>query len=332
MKKRFALAAVGSVLMTALLAGCAGNASESNSEESMFGQVSGSASEQEATSEQETTSEQPSENQDNSKNEEQKPQDDTASSGYDGFKAGTAKAKYTGAGDRTAYLETSLCLEKGKSYTMDEIISALEGATDYKKSSDPTYTTIDCGSDGVQELLVQTSFDPEFTLYMIIKDINGELTICFDQDGWSRSDVQVETDGTVMSSGSGGANVHVWDQAFIDADGEYHFYYGCEETLTLYDSYYLYDKADYKEMSVDGLDVDHIGIRDYYFEPDYEDRTHYYEYFMLDDNYNDITTDADYDDSNPVKARFKEYGVDTYSAAQIKDMLDSRAAEIGYSK
>ena len=61
---------------------------------------------------------------------------------------------------------------------------------------------------------------------MIIKDINGELTICFDQDAWSRCDVQVEADGTIKSSGSGGATVHSWDEAFVDANGEYHFYYG----------------------------------------------------------------------------------------------------------
>ena len=175
MKKGFAAAAIGSVLMTALLAGCAGNASESNNEGSMFEQVSGSDLEQADASEQEPISEQASDNQENVKNEEQNPQADTASSGYDGFKAGTAKAKYTGAGDRTAYLETSLCLEKGKSYTMDEIISALEGATDYKKSSEPTYTMIDCGSDGVQELLVQTS--TESLLSALIR-MDGPEVMC----------------------------------------------------------------------------------------------------------------------------------------------------------
>ena len=327
MKKRLIAVVVSSaLLMTALLSGCAGNADESKNDNSLFEQVS------ETNSEQESTPEQPSESQDNANEDEQSPQAEASSSLYDDFKAGTAKAKYTGAGDRTSCIETDLCLEKGKSYTMDEIVGAIEGSGEFKKSSDPAYSMIDCGSDGVQELLVQTSFDPEFTLFMIIKDINGELTICFDQDAWSRSDVQVEADGTIKSSGSGGATVHCWDEAFVDANGEYHFYYGCDETLTLFDSYYLYNKADYQEMSIDGLDVDHIGIRDYYFEPEYEDRTHYYEYFMISDNFDDVTTEADYEDSNPVKARFKEYGVETYTAAQIQELLNTRAAEIGYRK
>ena len=299
MKKRVVMTVIGAALMTVMLAGCAQNAEDAEGGSSLFEQTSDAES---------------------------------GSSLYDDFKAGNAKAKYTGAGDRTSYLETSLCLEKGKSYTMDEIVSALEGSTDYKKASDTTYTMIDCGSDGVSEMLTETFFDPEFTLYMIIKDIDGELVICFDQDAWSRSDLQVEADGKISSGGSGGAAIHIVDYAFVDAKGDYKFFYGCEETLTLYNDIYLYDKTDYQVLPVDGLDVDHIGIRDYYFEADYEQRTHYYEYFMINDNYEDVTTDADYEDSNPVKQKFAECGVKTYTHADIEALLNARAADIGYKR
>jgi hypothetical protein len=312
MKKRIATAVVAGMLMTAILAGCGKSADNTQANNSLFEQVSESGSEQ-------------SEN-------AQSQQTESESSLYDDFKAGNAKAKYTGAGDRTSYLETSLCLEKGKSYTMDEIVSALEGSTEYKKSSDTTYTMIDCGSDGIPEMLTETFFDPEFTLYMIIKDIDGELVICFDQDAWSRSDLQVEADGKISSGGSAGAAVHIMDYAYVDAKGDYKFFYGCEETLTLYNDIYLYDKTDYQVLPVDGLDVDHIGIRDYYFEADYEQRTHYYEYFMINDNYEDVTTDADYEDSNPVKQKFSECGVKTYTHADIEALLNARAADIGYKR
>jgi hypothetical protein len=312
MKKRIATAVVAGVLMTAILAGCGKSADNAQINSSLFEQVSESGSEK-------------SEN-------AQSQQAESGSSLYDDFKAGNAKAKYTGAGDRTSYLETSLCLEKGKSYTMGEIISALEGSTDYKKASDTTYTMIDCGSDGIPEMLTETFFDPEFTLYMIIKDIDGELVICFDQDAWSRSEVQVEADGKISSGGSAGAAVHIMDYAYVDAKGDYKFFYGCEETLTLYNDIYLYDKTDYQVLPVDGLDVDHIGIRDYYFEADYEQRTHYYEYFMINDNYEDVTTDADYEDSNPVKQKFSECGVKTYTHADIEALLNARAADIGYKR
>lgn len=312
MKKRIATAVVAGVLMAAILAGCGKSADNEQANSSLFEQVSESGSEQ-------------SEN-------AQSQQAESGSSLYDDFKAGNAKAKYTGAGDRTSYLETSLCLEKGKSYTMDEIVSALEGSTEYKKASDTTYTMIDCGSDGIPEMLTETFFDPEFTLYMIIKDIDGELVICFDQDAWSRSDLQVEADGKISSGGSAGAAVHIMDYAYVDAKGDYKFFYGCEETLTLYNDIYLYDKTDYQVLPVDGLDVDHIGIRDYYFEADYEKRTHYYEYFMINDNYEDVTTDADYEDSNPVKQKFSECGVKTYTHADIEALLNARAADIGYKR
>ena len=92
MKKRIATAVVAGMLMTAILAGCGKSADNEQANSSLFEQVSESGS---------------------------------GSSLYDDFKAGNAKAKYTGAGDRTSYLDTSLCLEKSKSYTMDEIVSAL---------------------------------------------------------------------------------------------------------------------------------------------------------------------------------------------------------------
>ncbi|WP_026519299.1 hypothetical protein [Butyrivibrio sp. FCS006] len=328
MKKRIATAVVAGVLMTAILAGCGKSADNAQANNSLFEQVSESGSEQSENAQSEAAPEVKEESQ----SDAQSQQAESESSLYDDFKAGNAKAKYTGAGDRTSYLETSLCLEKGKSYTMDEIVSALEGSTDYKKASDTTYTMIDCGSDGIPEMLTETFFDPEFTLYMIIKDIDGELVICFDQDAWSRSDLQVEADGKISSGGSGGAAIHIVDYAFVDAKGDYKFFYGCEETLTLYNDIYLYDKTDYQVLPVDGLDVDHIGIRDYYFEADYEQRTHYYEYFMINDNYEDVTTDADYEDSNPVKQKFNECGVKTYTHADIEALLNARAADIGYKR
>ena len=83
-------------------------------------------------------------------------------------------------------------------------------------------------------------------------------------------------------------------------------------------------------ISVDGLDGDHIAIDDYYFEADYEDREHYYTYYIVDDDYNDVTTEADYDDSNELKKRFAEKGIKTYSRKEMDKMIKDRAEEIGY--
>ncbi|MCR5402366.1 MAG: hypothetical protein K6E91_00905 [Butyrivibrio sp.] len=255
---------------------------------------------------------------------------------YEDFKKGNAKVRYRGTADLASNIPTTQLLEVGKSYTMDEIVALIEKSDEYrdlKLSSDIIYREIDCGSDGVPELLAEASFGDEFTLFMIIKEIDGELVMCFDQDSWSRSSIVVNANGTIEGSGSGGAAIHVADYAFVDASGDYKYYYGCEETLTLYGDIYAYKTAeDYVVIPSEGLDNDHLGIRDYYFEADYDKRNHYYEYFVIDDNYNDVTTDADYDDSNELKKKFTEAGIRTYTKAEMDQMLKDRAKEIGYPK
>ena len=251
---------------------------------------------------------------------------------YEAFKLGKAKAIYRGTGDMASYLEVSKALEKGEAYTIDEIGKAVERPDENMQfNSTIDFTTIDCGQDGAPELLVEAGFGDEFSLLMIIKQIDDELVICFDQDTWSRSYVEVKPDGTIEGSGSNGANAHVVDYAYVDHNGDYKYYYGLEETLTLFGDIYAYTKGtDYKTISSEGLDGDHLGIRDFYFEADYDKREHYYNYFVLDDNYDDVTTDADYDDSNELKKRFTEAGIKTYTKAEMDKMIKDRAAEIGY--
>ena len=261
----------------------------------------------------------------------------SASDLYESFKSGTAKAKYRGTGDMTSYLETAAALEVGQSYTMEEIAEALKTVGEYADMGldvkNTEYRLIDCGQDGVPELLVEAQLGDEFMLIMILKEIDGELVICFDQDAWSRSNTVVNSDGTIESGGSGGASLHYYDYAFVDANGDYKYYYGVEETSSMYDSYYAYKKGeDFVEISAEGLDWEHTGVRDYYFEPDYRERDNYYTYYLMDDEYMDVTTDADYDDSNILKQRFTEAGIRVYTQAEINDMIVSRGKEIGWPR
>ena len=255
---------------------------------------------------------------------------------YEAFKNGNAKARYRGTGDMTSYLETAAALEVGRSYTVEEIAEALKTVGEYKDvitSVSADYSMIDCGQDGVPELLAEAHLGDEFRLYLIIKEIDGELVICFDQDAWSRSDTVVNSDGTIETGGSGGALLHYVDYSFVDVNGDYRYYYGVEETSSLYGGYYAYKKGeDFVEIATDDLDWEHIGVRDYYFEPDYRTRDNYYTYFLMDGQYMDVTTDADYDDSNVLKQRFKEAGIKVYTMAEINDMLVSRGKEIGWPR
>lgn len=249
---------------------------------------------------------------------------------------GVAKAKYLGNADRTSYLNTRSVLEAGKFYSWEDISKALENSDEfvtYVQSGDVEYSFIDCGNDGVQELYAQALFNDEFSLHMIIKEFDRELRIIFTQDGWSRSYVTIEPDGKITTEGSGGANVHIIDHSYIDADGNYTYYYGMSETIGLFGNIYAYRRDnDYVTISTDDLDTDHIGIREYYVENENATRSYYYEYFIMDDEYNDITTDADYDDSNELKKRFKEAGIKTYTHAEMEKFLSELADNIGYDK
>ncbi len=253
---------------------------------------------------------------------------------YEAFKQGNASVKYRGTGDRTSYLDTTAALIVDESFTIDEIVNAIEARSedmDLKLSSDVEYSMIDCGSDGVQELLAQAHFGDEFTLNMIIKEIGGELVMCWDQDSWSRSYVDVKSNGVIEGGGSSGAAVHSTEYAYVDANGDYKFYYGCEETLTLYGDFYAFKGEDIAVIPTEGLDSDHLGVWDYCFDTDPTAREHFYSYFVIDDNFNDVTTDADYDDSNELKKRFAEAGIKTYTKTEIEQMLKDRAAQIGYT-
>jgi major membrane immunogen (membrane-anchored lipoprotein) len=255
------------------------------------------------------------------------------SSLYEDFKNGTVKVRYQASANYADYLSLEGILNDGEYYSAEDIIEAVRANVDEHvgiSDGDIIYSAIDCGSDGNEELLVQFPFGEGFQLYMVIKDMDGDLVVCYDQDAWDRKYVEISEDGLVQCGGSSGANVHGSDFGYIDADGVYHYYYGVQETITLYGDIYLMDKGEVTTVSAEGLDNDHIGLREYYFEPIYEDRTYYYNYFILDDEFNDVTTEADYDDSNELKQRIEGAGFKTYTKSEIDQMLADRAKEIGY--
>jgi hypothetical protein len=252
---------------------------------------------------------------------------------YEDLKEGKGTIKYRGTGDRGSYIDTSSILEVGKAYTIDEIIEACKTIDVYNEDDNPniTYKEIDCGRDGVPELLVEIEFGASSKLAMIVKEIDHELVMCFDQDGGARYYVDVKDNGVIESGGAGAANVHDLDYAFVDGNGDYHFYYGVSETMAPFNDFYAYTHGeDYSLIPIEGLDVDHLGIRDYYFEADFKDRNHLFTCFTVDDNYKEVPADADSEDTRTLKQRFSEAGIETCTADEIEKKLGDRAKEIGY--
>ena len=252
---------------------------------------------------------------------------------YSEFKAGTPKAKFTGAGERSSYLDLSSCLEVGESYTVDELVAAIETVDPYLKTDLNgyiTYKDIDCGSDGIPELLMMASFGDEFSINIVFKEIDGELRICYDQDSWSRCYTEVSDTGFITTSGSSGASVHDYEEAFIDADGNYVFLYGFTENMTLFGDFYAFD-ADNESVAIptEGLDIEHICIMDYYFEPDYQDRIHYYYCIGIDDDFSEVEWDEDYKGDEELVKRFSEAGVELYTKSEVLKMVEEKRAEYG---
>jgi len=332
MKKKILTLVLSMAMIGTILSGCQ---KETPEESSAFENIDASDKAETSESDQSATTEtQPSDNTSDVANET------PASTGdlYEDFKTGAAKAKFTKSGDRGSYLVLSDILEDGQSYSLSEISDKLASSGDYsfKINGDATYRSIDCGNDGNKELLVSQEYTAGdmggeiFTLFMILKDMGGELKICYDQDMWSRSDVTINDDGTIYGSGSGGAALHVYDFAYVDAAGDYHFYYGSEENITPFGDFYYNENGESKSISLEGLDTDHLIINTYYFEPDYEKRNDYISYNMIDDNYNLVTKDEDYTDANEVYKRLTENGIKVYKNFELANLLHDRAVEIGY--
>ena len=255
---------------------------------------------------------------------------------YDDFIKGTGRALYTGQADRAVYLTIGEDLTAGKAYTLEEIMDAARYAdqdTVYSITKGPEFQRIDCGQDGNEELLLTAFLNEEFTLYMVLKDIDGVLTICYDQDGWSRSDVTVEEDGKIISGGSGGAAVHYTDYAYLDADGNYKYYYGIEHTLTLFGDVYVFTRDnEFQMISAEKLDGEHLGFSHYYFDPGYMHTEHYYVPFAVDDDYNEVEHPEKSSALAQLKDAFKKIGVKTYTQEEVEKILEARAEKIGYPK
>lgn len=104
---------------------------------------------------------------------------------YDSFSNNEAKVLYRGGeGIRTATLfPLGQALEEGQSYTINQIVFLLKNLPSIPDTFEPDikYERIDCGQDGVQELLVDMVFGSS-EMYMIIKDIDGELVLCYAEE------------------------------------------------------------------------------------------------------------------------------------------------------
>ena len=94
------------------------------------------------------------------------------------------------------------------------------------------YSYLDCGNDGNKELALMficPVVEPNSTLEMILKEMDGQIQVVYTFCTWSRSETRINKFGVISGGGSGGATLHGWDRHIINADGIFVFGYSAEE-------------------------------------------------------------------------------------------------------
>lgn len=255
---------------------------------------------------------------------------------YDSFINNEAKVLFRSKkGIRTATVfNIGTALEEGESYTIKQIVFLLQSKGNMPNSVEPdiTYDRIDCGGDGVQELLVKFTLGTT-EMDMIIKDIDGELVICYAEECTLSKDLPqgyfeftVNPDGTSSRFFFSKGRTEMREYSYVDGNGDYHLYYGLEKTTRFIMDYTVKTGGEKVKVWPDGLDGEHIVLYDYYFS----DEEHIMSYEVIDENGNEVTTDKDYVESNDVVKCFADAGIKIYSDKEIEKLLSDRAKEIGY--
>lgn len=252
---------------------------------------------------------------------------------YDGFMQGTVPVTIDYSRDKASYLCLSDYLEDGEAYTIKDIEVALASMDMQPQISIGPATYIDCGEDGVPELLATITADgpgDDFELSMIIKEFDGELRLCYACDAWSRSYVEVQDNGVIYGGGSGGAALHVSTEEYVDADGEYYFYFLRYEYFSAI-NLTTHENGNYEPVDFGKLDTEDFMVYEYRFTDDYlEENASYYTYLFYDETLGDyVAKDEDFDADNPYRQVMEKAGLPVYSQQEIAAMLMERAAEIG---
>ncbi|MBR5420749.1 MAG: hypothetical protein IK115_06330 [Lachnospiraceae bacterium] len=260
---------------------------------------------------------------------------------YEAFMEGREKALLPAGIHDGSYYSLHSALKDGEYYNLDEITEKLcdymegDGWNKRPDVGEPEFKYIDCGRDGHDELLIKLPLPVEgiepFEVQLVLKATEEGLRICYAGDSWSRSDTSISYYGLISSGGSAGAASTAGDMSFLDADGEWHFWYSLEtDTDFAIEQYYAFGIGDqYKILDFTGQDTSRLVIERFAFQPEFANRLHFYSFYRTDDAGNRLVDPADYEAGSPIMKIFTDNGFTVYSPDEIEELLAERAAEIG---
>lgn len=234
-------------------------------------------------------------------------------------------------------------LDFSKGYTLEETIDAIRYAIWEDEEStigSCGYYMIDAGGDKNPELCVELS---DFTapdwdnITLIIKEIDGKLQCLYVMVSRSRFGYEVTYDGVISGGGSGGAGYHVYDESFIDSNGECVFLYEEESLMQDYDSYIsdAFERINDKmkeaferinnDANENGYFAETLFAR---FEDKYPTEDYIAGFIIYDKNNREVEeTNPVYDE---IRQIFADEGVEVLSMDDFNDTIDERCLEKGF--
>ena len=226
--------------------------------------------------------------------------------------------------------------ETGRGYTLSEVLRNI--TTDYlqysenKKIDAIDYSYIDCGKDGVKELVLRFngmniySQDDDSTLVYIIKYIDGKLVLCFSYETWARSESSINEFGYYGSQGSGGASNYGESYGLVDKDGNWQFIVSISREYDINQLFWPEEIARIpiiaeKKGITQGVEFDTI----WFDENDHEKEI--YTYYVYDENA-EIET-ADLYTNSIYKDMFDEAMVPFNTPDEISAMIKAKRELLG---
>ena len=281
-----------------------------------------------------------------------KDEDDSTNdvSRYESFVSNTEEVFFDESGSDILPYSLQRNFDLSKGYTIDEIIEAsLDSYTSYDDSKDdPSFETkyIDCGNDGIDELLVDirfpgmetadyTDYEEKYVDRWVIKEIDGKLIVKYVGALRHESYTIINDYGYIKNEVMGAYNgVLSESYGYLDADANWVLYYKYNYYLDMDD--YVREKGNYGydlDCSSDGWS--NMQVEEYIFDDeakitDSKDSGFitYYKY----DSDGIIEDDSIYEDSSIYKKTFDDADVNICPYSEVEKRLEERREEIGLSE
>ncbi|MBE5865944.1 MAG: hypothetical protein E7292_07010 [Lachnospiraceae bacterium] len=198
------------------------------------------------------------------------------------------------------------------------------------------YAYIDCGNDGVTELAVRFTgmgiYAPEddSSVIYVIKEIDGQLELCYSYETWARSETRLNQHGYVTSGGSNGASNYGFSAGYIDGAGKWNYLYYMEEEA---DINQLTMNEQLKNLPVVAANKSYDGViyvatttfEEMVSQEAYLNTERFYAYYV-DGAEGDVYTDSVY------KEIFDEAGVKFYLPEEIDSMILEKELSLGITE